>query len=158
MWDTRRILSYLRAQGAPGIGVFGLSLGGYNAALLASLDAGLACAIPGIPATDFSRLMWRHGAPLELRKVEHHGLRRDMADEVLRVISPLELEPRVQKEHLAIFAGTADRLVPPDQVHDLWEHWGRPRIHWYQGAHVTFMLDPRVERLIGETLRGAGLA
>jgi hypothetical protein len=157
MWDARRILSWLRAQGTPGIGVFGLSLGGYNAALLAALDADLACAIPGIPATDFSRLMWRHGAPLELRSVEHHGMQRAIAQEVLRVVSPLELEPRVPKEHRAIFAGTADRLVPPDQAHDLWEHWGRPRIHWYQGAHVTFMLDPKVGRLIDETLRGAKL-
>ena len=159
MWDARRLLSYLRGhEGAERVGVFGLSLGGYNTALLAALDDDLACAIPGIPATDFSRLMWRHGAPLELRSVEHHGMQQVIAQEVLRVVSPLALEPKVPKEHRAIFGGTADRLVPPDQVHDLWEHWGRPEIHWYQGAHLTFMLDPKVERLIGATLRGAGLA
>jgi dienelactone hydrolase len=158
MWDMRRLLSYLRGPvGAEKIGVYGLSLGGYNTALLASLDGDLACAIPGIPATDFSRLMWRHGAPLELLSVEHHGMDREIADDVLKVVSPLALEPRVPHEHRAIFAGTADRLVPPDQVADLWRHWGEPRIHWYHGAHVTFPLDRRVERLIGETLAGAGL-
>jgi hypothetical protein len=68
------------------------------------------------------------------------------------------LEPRVPREHLALFAGVADRLVPPDQVRDLWRHWGRPPIVWYQGAHVTFMLDPRVRRLVDATLRDALLA
>ena len=89
--------------------------------------------------------------------VEHAGMEQAVADDVLRVISPLALEPRVPKEHRAIFAGTADRLVPPDQVADLWRHWGECRIHWYQGAHVTFPLDKRVDALIAETLAGAGL-
>jgi len=157
MWDLRRLLSYVRRQGEPATGVFGLSLGGYNAALLASLDGDLACAIAGIPATDFSRLMWRHGAPLELLSVERSGMEQEAAEDVLRVVSPLALEPRVSKEHRAIFGGTADRLVPPDQVRDLWRHWGEPRIHWYQGGHMTFMLDPSVGRLIRDTLSGAGL-
>ena len=158
MWDMRRLLSYLRGPlGVEKVGVFGLSLGGYNTALLASLDGDLACAIPGIPAVDFSRLMWRHGAPLELLSVEHSGMEQTIADDVLKVVSPLALEPRVPKEHRAIFAGTADRLVPPDQVADLWRHWDEPRIHWYQGAHMTFGLDPKVQALIRETLAGAGL-
>ena len=157
MWDMRRLLSWIRAEGATRTGVFGLSLGGYTAALLASLDGDLSCAIAGIPATDFSRLMWRHGAPLELLSVEHGGLQQTLVRDILKVVSPLEIEPRVAKEHRAIFAGTADRLIPSDQVKDLWEHWDRPAIRWYHGAHMTFGLDPGVNRLIGDTLRGAEL-
>jgi len=159
MLDMRRLLSYLRGhEGVAKIGVYGLSLGGYNTALLAGLDGDLACAIAGIPATDFSRLMWRHGAPLDLMSVEYSGMEQGIVDDVLKVVSPLAIEPRVPKEHRAIFGGTADRLVPSDQVIDLWRHWDEPRIHWYQGAHMTFMLDPAVERLMRETLTGAGLA
>lgn len=158
MWDMRRLLSWVRAQGAPKVGLFGLSLGGYNASLLSALDGDLACVIAGIPATDFSRLMWRHGPPLDLLSVEYEGMYREAASDLLRVVSPLELPSQVPHEHRAIFAGTADRLIPPDQVHDLWEHWDKPAIHWYQGAHLTFIMDPAVERLIGDTLRGAELA
>ncbi len=157
MWDIRRMLSWLRAEGATRIGTLGLSLGGYNASLLSTLDADLACVIAGIPATDLSRLMWRHGAPLELLSIEHGGLFQEHVNDVLRVVSPLDLECRVPHEHRAIFGGTADRLVPPDQVHDLWEHWGQPAIRWYHGSHMTFLLDPAVERLIDDTLRGAEL-
>lgn len=157
MWDMRRLLSWVRAQGAPRVGVFGLSLGGYNAALLSALDAELACVIAGIPATDFSRLIWRHGAPLEIRSVEYGGMFPDAVADVLRVVSPLELPCQVPREHRAIFAGTADRLIPADQVQDLWEHWDQPAIHWYHGAHMTFAIAPAVGRLIDGTLRGAEL-
>lgn len=158
MWDVRRLLAWIREQGAPAVGVYGLSLGGYNAALLAALDGGLACAIPGIPATDFARLMWQHGTPANLERYGEMGVTVETAALPMRVVSPLALEPKVPLERRALFGGVADRLVPPDQVRDLWEHWGRPRMHWYQGAHVTFMLDPRVRELVQGTLREAGLA
>ena len=157
MWDLRRILSWVRAQGGTKIGVFGLSLGGYNTALLSCVDDGLACAIPGIPATDFTRLFWRHGPPLELRYAEHLGLSRDMSSEIMQVVSPLVLCPQVPHGGRAIFAAVADRLVPAEQVRDLWRHWARPRIVWYQGGHVTFRWHRAVRELIETTLAGAGL-
>jgi dienelactone hydrolase len=158
MWDIRRMLGWLRAEGAPAVGVMGLSLGGYNAALLAELDDELACAIPGIPAADFTRLFFRHGPPLQVRQAELHGSGEDHMDEVLQVVSPLRLPVRVPKERLAIFGGVADRLVPAEQVRDLWRHWDRPRIEWYQGAHLTFPRHRAVRSLVDATLRESGLA
>jgi dienelactone hydrolase len=153
MWDLRRLLSWIRAQGATGIGVHGMSLGGYNTALLAALDDGLSCAVAGIPATDFTRLMFRHGPPLQVRQVELEGVETADMDEVFRVVSPLVLAPRLPKERLAIYAGTADRIVPAEQVRDLWRHWDRPRIAWYAGAHCTFSMHPEVRPLLHQTLR-----
>jgi hypothetical protein len=157
MWDLRRILAWVRAQGAPAVGVHGVSLGGYQTALLACLDDGLGCAIPGIPVTDIPRVFWRHGPTLLVRHGEHHGVERDVVDKVMSVVSPLTLEPLVPKDRRFIFGGVADRLVTPDHVNDLWLHWDRPRIVWYQGAHVTFRLEPEVRRLIREGLRAGGL-
>jgi hypothetical protein len=153
MWDIRRILAWVRAQGGSRIGVHGLSLGGYNTALLACLDGDLACAIPGIPATDFSRLVWRHGPRLQIRYAEHRGLLQDEVTELMRVVSPLALEPKVPKERRYIFGGVGDRLVRPDQVRDLWRHWDRPRIEWFQGGHVSFRFHPQVRQMLEDALR-----
>ena len=157
MWDLRRLLAWIRAGSEAPIGVYGLSLGGYTTALLASLDDGLACAVAGIPATDFARTFFRHGGPWQERAVLHAGLSQLAMADVLRVVSPLALAPKVPHERRAIFGGVADRLVPPDQVRDLWRHWGEPRIAWYQGSHLTLGLHPEVRALIEETL-SAGLA
>ena len=53
--------------------------------------------------------------------------------------------------------GVADRRAPPEQGRDLHEHWGRPRIEWYQGGHLTFMRETGVRNLIDSTLRAGGL-
>jgi hypothetical protein len=158
MWDIRRILHWVRAQGAPAVGVHGVSLGGYQTALLAGLDSELACVIAGIPLTDISRALWRHGPDLLIRHGEQVGMQRDEVGEVLSVISPLALAPRIVRERRYIFGAVADRLVPPDQVRDLWEHWERPRMVWYPGAHVTFPRDREVRQLVRDGLSESGLA
>ena len=156
MWDLRRLLTWIRSQGALAVGVYGLSLGGYNAALIAALEE-FACVIAGIPAVDFAGLTWRHGAPLEVRYAQHHGLVHDEVRELLTVISPLAMAPRVAHDRRYVFAGVADRIVPAEQARDLWRHWERPRIAWYQGGHVTFRAHAQVERLVMDALREASL-
>jgi len=158
MWDLRRWLGWIRAQGGTKIGAYGLSLGGYNAALLAGLDGELACVVAGIPATDLAALVWEHGPAHVLHTAESRGLDRERAERVLRVVSPLALAPLVPAECRWIFAGSADQLVPAAHVQRLVEHWGEPRTHWYEGAHLTFGAHAGVARHLAEALRGAGLA
>jgi dienelactone hydrolase len=156
-WDLRRLVSWVRAQGATRVGVFGLSLGGYGTALLASFEPELACAIAGIPATDFARLSWRHAPPDSIRRAEEQGVGLGETTDLKRVVSPLALAPRVAFERRYIFGGSADQLVPPDQVRDLWRHWARPKVCWYPGAHVTFEMHREVRRFIVDALRESGL-
>lgn len=153
MWDLRRLLGWVRAQGAPRIGVYGLSLGGYTASLLAGIDDGLDRVIAGIPATDIARLVWRHAPTLHMAYAEDRGLRREEVETALRVISPLAVDPLVPKERLTVFGGLEDQLVPSDQVHDLVRHWDEPRTVWYPGSHITFMAHPAVKELVGGELR-----
>jgi dienelactone hydrolase len=157
MWDLRRLLSWIRGQGATKVGVHGLSLGGFHTALLACLDEDLACAIPGIPLADVTRVVWRHGPALRIRHFERNGVVHEEVSEVLRVVSPLALEPRVPHDRRYLYAAVADRLVPADQVYDLWRHWGEPEIVWYQGGHVTFRFHPEVRRMVDRALVDSGL-
>ncbi len=157
LWDMRRMIGWARGRGAEAIGVYGLSLGGYHTAALASVEEGLACAIPGIPATDVARLVWRHGPPGLLRSIEALGARQEMLRRVMTVASPLDLEPLVPHERRYLFAAQMDQLVPADQVADLWEHWQRPRIEWYPGGHLTFGLHANVRGLLREAFRESGL-
>jgi dienelactone hydrolase len=158
IWDMRRLLSWAMAQGAPSVGAFGLSLGGYTTALFASITDGLSCAVPGIPVTDLRRVLERHASPHQMRYAQRLGYDYDQIGRVLRVISQLELTPRVPLEGRMIFAATADRLVTPDQVVDLWRHWEEPEIVWYEGTHVSFMGERSVWAGVDRTLSENGLA
>ena len=112
------------------IGLSGISLGGYLTSLVASLDD-LACAILGVPAVDLVDLVDRHAG-----SHPHDPVRQTirLAKPIGRMMSPFALTPRVPMQGRFIDAGVADRLVHPrEQVTRLWEHWGKPEIHWYQG-------------------------
>ncbi len=158
IWDLRRLLAWVRAQGDAPVGVYGISLGGYNAALLACLDEELACVIAGVPVADFARIVFQHAPPLHLRDAIDAGLVEERMRALKRVVSPLVLEPRVAPERRWLFAAVADRIVPPDHARDLWRHWGRPPIAWYQGSHLSFRAHPEVGAFVERALRESGLA
>jgi len=158
IWDIRRVLSWVRAQSESKVGVFGLSLGGYNAALLSTLDDDLACAIAGVPLVDMPSAMIQHGLLSAMGDREFENLDTERMGEIMSVVSPLALEPLLPVERRFLFAAVADRLVQPVQAVRLWEHWDRPRIEWYQGAHMTFRAHPSVRLLVEEGLRSGALA
>ena len=153
VWDLRRLLGWLRAQGAPRIGVHGLSLGGYNAALLAGFEPDLACVIAVIPAVDLMGLMLRHGPPLQVQQVETQGLHLSDLSEFFDPVAPLRYACRIAPEGRALYAAIADRIVPAEQAVALWRHWERPAMEWYPGAHCTFMLHAGVGRFVTDVLR-----
>jgi hypothetical protein len=157
MWDVRRVLGWVRAQGAERIGVYGISLGGYSAALLSTLEDGIHGVIAGIPPTDFPAL-FEHHSPRSLdQRARHYNLIGDPATDVHRVISPLVNPPRVDLERRFVYAGLGDRMATPAQAYRLWDHWDRPRISWYAGNHVGYLWSGKVNRFVAESLTQAGL-
>jgi len=157
VWDVRRILSWLRAaEGATEIGLQGVSLGGYTAALCAAFDGDLACVIAGVPATDFPALFDYH-LPIRHR-FDHRARMLEDARALQRVVSPLALPSRVPADRRFIFAGLADRMAHPvHQVHDLWRHWEQPRTIWYEGSHLAFVWSGPVGRFLRQALDESGL-
>lgn len=157
-WDARSVIRWIASSdpGAP-VGVYGVSLGGYVAALVASLEEGLACVIAGIPATDIPALYRRHSPPAVRRRALESGALGPEADAVHSVVSPLVLEPKPERGRRFVFAGLGDRMSTAGQAGRLWEHWDRPRIEWYPGGHVGFFFAGGVQRFVVEALDDAGL-
>ena len=157
VWDLRRLVGWLRRNGAPAVGAYGVSLGAYTVSLLAALEPGLDCVVAGIPASCFVGLARTNVPPGLLGLAELLGFPFARIEALLRVVSPLALRPSVARERCFIYAGTADRLAPPSQAHDLWEHWGQPRVSWYHGSHVSFLFEPAVRALLREALGPDGM-
>jgi hypothetical protein len=156
VWDIRRLLSWIRSQEPQSpIGLNGISLGGYVAALVASLENDLRCAILGVPVADLVDILARHSG------LSSNDPRREtikMAKPLGRMVSPLALTPRVPLRGRFIYGGVADRVVHPrDQVVRLWEHWGKPEIVWYRGGHTGFFGARPVQQFIDAALVQSGL-
>lgn len=156
VWDVRRVIAWIRAQ-QPGakIGLNSISLGGFIAALVASLDDELTCAILGVPPADLVELLGRHSG---LTKDDPRRTTLELARPIGRMVSPLSMEPKVPPQGRFIYAGVADRIVHPrQQVMQLWEHWGKPAIGWYRGGHTGFFEARPVQRYVEAALVQSGL-
>ena len=156
VWDVRRILAWIRAE-QPGarIGLNSISLGGFVAALVASLDDDLTCAILGVPPSNLVQLLGRHSG---LAADDPRRTTIELAEPIGRMISPLSMPPLVPPQGRFIYAGVADRIVHPrQQVMQLWEHWGRPDVGWYHGGHTGFFEAKPVARYVDAALVQSGL-
>ena len=136
--DARTLIDWLRLGDRMPVGLYGVSLGGHVAGMLAGLDSDLACVVAGVPTSDLSTML---ADTMRARWGEEtvqssHVLDPD-ARLLSRVVSPLAFPPLVERKRLFIYAAIGDRLVTPQQAVALWEHWDRPDIRWLQGGHIV---------------------
>jgi hypothetical protein len=150
VWDVRRCLAWIRERGASSIAVHGISLGGYATALLAGLDGDLDCVIAGVPSATIHRpIIDVCGHTPSVRRLwEQHDLAGDRVDALHSVVTPTSLACRVPRDRRFIYGGAADRIVPPDQVYELWEHWDRPTICWTPQSHFPTITSSKVRRFV----------
>jgi pimeloyl-ACP methyl ester carboxylesterase len=156
VWDIRRLLSWIRSQEPDSpIGLNGISLGGYIASLVASLDDGLRCAILGVPVINLIQLFGYHSGFAEN---DPRRIPLDMAEPIGEMLSPLSLTCRVPLQGRFVYAGIADQVVHPrEHALRLWEHWGSPETVWYHGGHALFFRARPVGQFIDTALAQSGM-
>jgi len=156
VWDIRRLLSWIRDQGATSIGLYGVSLGAYVVSLLSGIEDGFDAVVAGIPVVDLPSLFHAHSpVHIRARSIEHHIL-GGVAEDVFRVVSPLSFESTVPRHRRYVFAGYGDRLATAAQARMLWEHWDRPSISWFAGNHVGYLWSRQVGEFLGQSLAASG--
>lgn len=146
LWDLRRWLAWLRdIEDEPQIGVYGVSLGGYNTGLLTGYDAGLSFGVAAIPVVDFAEVLWRVIPPLHRQYFESQGLSEPLYRELLKMVSPLTRPSLLPENGRHVVAASADRVVPAGHPAVLAKHWNVEPL-WYQGAHlsVAYEFEPRM--------------
>jgi pimeloyl-ACP methyl ester carboxylesterase len=158
--DLRVLIDYLLNTGAERVGITGLSLGGYVTALMAGVDERLHFAVPNCAVTDLGTLLdrWFPAAQLMRAGMILGGIDRDTHIAAMRLHSPLRFAPRLPQDRLFIVGGLADRLAPPEQSARLWQHWDRPRLHWFPGSHILHLRRAVYLREIGRFLRDTGFS
>jgi len=148
--EVRVVTAWLRAETRAPVGLLGLSLGGYVAALMAGLTDEFDFVIPIAAPVCIGDLAWRffarsrHYAPATSPPPS-----RDEVRDFYRVHSPLTHRLRVPRERVLILAGRGDRIVPAEHPLALWRHWGEPDIYWFGGSHlIPFGRDHVVARIV----------
>jgi pimeloyl-ACP methyl ester carboxylesterase len=130
--DLRVLVAILRERGAPSVGVMGMSLGGYSAALLATLERELSFAVPLVPLAsiaDFARDQGRLGDG-ERGEVQHAAL-----EAANRVVSPLARPVAIPRQRMLIVGAENDRVTPIAHAERLARHFD-VRLLRVSGGHL----------------------
>lgn len=159
IYDLRALAAALRDELGPApMGALGMSLGGYTAALWASVADDLDFVVPMIPAASISRMMLARGAGSPLaRRLRDAGIDELALDEVFAVHSPLRRAPRVPGPARFVIAGQGDRITPAEHASALIEHWQCSH-HWFAGGHLAQVGRHGALRAARLHLRALGIA
>ncbi|HEX6764475.1 MAG TPA: alpha/beta hydrolase family protein [Polyangiaceae bacterium] len=148
------LASFLRSEGHPGVGIVGMSLGGYAAALAATVLPKLDFLVPIIPLASLADFAFEQGslseAP-ELRAREHALLER-----VYSLASPLARSPLIAPERVLVLGGKADRITPLSHARRLAHHFRAPLAAWH-GGHLLQLGRSQAFDRIAELVRSAGV-
>jgi acetyl esterase/lipase len=141
--DLVSLARWLRARGAPHVGVMGMSLGGYTASLLATVSRDVDFVMPMIPMAsiaDFARDHGRLGEGPEAA-LEHAAIERAHAS-----VSPLARPLLLPPSRALVVAAEHDRITPS-------AHAERIRVH-FGCALVTIPGSHLIQLGRGEAFRG----
>ncbi len=152
--DHQALFHYLERRGAPALGVMGMSLGGYAAALLATLDARLRFAVLFVPLASIDAFAHEHGRMLGSaaeQRAQAEALRRAQ-----RVISPLARPSKVAPGNVIVIAGEHDAVTGLAHSRPLAEHFG-VEVTSFAGGHLLQLGRARAFEPVFELLARSGL-
>jgi pimeloyl-ACP methyl ester carboxylesterase len=119
--DIVSLARWLRARGAPKVGVMGVSLGGYTSALLATVTSEIDFVMPMIPLAsiaDFAREQNRLGEGDEVME-QHAALER-----ANWIVSPFARPLAIAKSRALVVAAEHDRITPAAHAARIARHFG----------------------------------
>lgn len=148
--ELRIIMNHLQDQGVPGMGMSGLSLGGYLTALMASVDDRLAFAIPNAAVVSPVDMImeWPPLSTVLAPLMPLAGLTIQDLRHITALHSPLTWAPVIAPERLLIIAGAGDRFTAPRYQTLLHRHWVGSQLHWFPGNHVVHLHQREYLRLM----------
>lgn len=153
--ELRELVGLLLDEGVPTVMTVGMSLGGYTAALLATVDDRLGFAMPLVPVAslaDYARIHGRIDGTSEEQRQQ-----ADALDQVYSAISPLARPSKLPPERVLVAGGEFDRVCPIEHAERLAEHFGCQVVR-FRGAHLVQLGRRRAWKAMEARLESLGVA
>ncbi len=153
--DVRELAGFLRRRGHPAVGIMGTSLGGYTAALSATVEAKLDFVVPMVPLASLADFALEQGelpeAP-EPRAREYH-----LIESAYRLVSPVHRPLIGSSERVLVLGARADRITPFSHARRLATHFRAPLVS-LPGSHLLQLGRASAFDRVFELLGRLGLA
>lgn len=138
--ETRLLAGWLRRNGASSVGVWGMSLGAWVAALAATLDADWDAVALWAPVASPAEVLFESGLMQLLRAaVVDGGLSPgDLAAPEMALMTPARRTVLVPRSKVLVIAGVYDQVVSPPSIVRLARRWNVD-VRWVPHGHISLM-------------------
>ncbi len=151
--ETRALGRWLRRQGRSRIGLWGISLGGWVAALTASSAGPWDAAALWTPVADPVPTLWTSPLADPIRKaLQQGGVERRAAERMFAPFAPVGRKLRSPSDAVLMLGARYDNVVPPASLEALSEQWGSP-CDWFEHGHISILWSRRAKRTCRSFLR-----
>ncbi|MBI5397291.1 MAG: alpha/beta hydrolase [Verrucomicrobia bacterium] len=143
--EARVVLRWLRARQSGPVGIWGISLGGWIASIVACVEKELDFAVLMTPAVRLDRQVWelKFLAAMKESLLAQGATRED----IIRIAEPLLPKfhkPLIERERILILEALYDQFLGPETIDELWQAWDKPPIERYRHGHISILMDARV--------------
>lgn len=147
MLDLRALVRWLKREGAPSVGLWGNSLGGWLAGLLVSNTDEVDCAAFLTPLSRMDRALNELEFAVHVRRsVEGSGF------DVNR-LSLERFRPCLAPEHMVFLVGRDDVFIPLETMRDLADAWGGPEVRVFPNGHISILFSANAADQTAEWFR-----
>jgi len=142
--DARALVAWLRAQGCERIGVWGLSLGGWLAGMLACVEPRLSLAVLMIPVVRMDRVITELDFCRPIRR------RLDGRTMKLDPLNLITYRPKLSPDRILVVASEHDMFAPRETTEELCRAWNKPTLWHPRHGHISTMMSaPVMHRAMG---------
>ena len=150
--ETNALANWLRRRVGV-VGLWGVSLGGWIAALSLTTATTIDAAVLWTPVADPHDAMWESPltAPIRAALVDA-GVDRDLTGEAFRRYSPGHRRLRLPSEDVVLIGAQFDNVANPESLFELERRWDVP-VQWFPHGHISLTCAPRARRHARRALR-----
>ena len=137
--EARVLAAWLRRR-TMRVGIWGMSLGGWVAALSSTLDDNWDAVALWAPVASPAEVLFESGLVEVLRDAIVDGgvSESDFAAPELAAIAPARSDTRIHRSKMLVVAGAYDQVISPRSVARLSRRWNAD-VHWVPHGHISLM-------------------
>jgi hypothetical protein len=158
--DLRRLIAWLRAQGAQTVGGFGGSVGAMLLVRVETWDSPLDFLTVFIPMIHLAGVLDRSDAEPMRRRLREEGRSLDEMRRIYAALDPTLDPPRINPARISVLHGKYDLVAPASATLAWARAWGVTRLRAYERGHALALFTRRMygdyARLLDEDLRALG--
>jgi dienelactone hydrolase len=133
--DARALIGWLREQGNPSVGLWGISLGAWLSGLLACAEPRVDWTVLMTPVVRMDRI---------IAEAEFCEPIRQRLNGLKIRLDPLNLishQPRQDPRNILLVASRHDLFTPIETVEELWRQWHHPDIWRIPHGHISILMS-----------------